>query len=50
MSQIDWKKVEAEMKYLYELILYTLLVAHNWQIMIGETNKLSIHILANRHT
>ena len=29
MSQIDWEKVEAEMKYFYKLILYTLLITHN---------------------
>ena len=43
MSQIEWKKVEAEVKHLYTLSIYTLLVAHNWQIMIGEiTNKQTI--------
>ena len=30
MSQIDWKKVEAEVKqHLYTLPLYTLVVTHN---------------------
>ena len=29
MSQIDWKKVEAEVKHLYTLPLFTLLVTHN---------------------
>ena len=32
MSHIEWKKVEAEVKYLYTLPLCTLLVTHNWQI------------------
>ena len=50
MSLIDWKKMEAEVKYLYMLPLYTLLVAQNKQLMIGETHKLNIHILTNIHT
>ena len=29
MSQIDWEKVEAEVKYLYTLPIYTLMVTHN---------------------
>ena len=28
-AKIDWKKVEAEVKHLYTLTLYTLLVTHN---------------------
>ena len=39
MSQIDWKKVEAEVKHLYMLPLYTLLVTHNFFIMIREINN-----------
>ena len=39
MSHIDWKKVDAEVRHLYALPLYTLLVAHNYQIMIGEINN-----------
>ena len=41
MSQIDWKTVEAEVKYLYTTYLYTFLVARELQIMIGETNKIT---------
>ena len=49
MSQIDWKKVEAEVKYLHTLPLYTLLVTHNWQIMINEIdNKQTKKKLTNK--
>ena len=34
MSQIDWEKVEVEVKYLYTLPLYTLPVTHNYQVYI----------------
>ena len=29
MSEIDWEKVEVEVKYLYMLSLYTLVIIHN---------------------
>ena len=42
MSHIGQKKVEAKVKYLYALPLYSLLVAHNYQIIFDETNKLKL--------
>ena len=49
MLPICWKKVEAEVKHLYMLPLYTLLVTCNLQIIIGEmqnkpTNKQIKHL------
>ena len=34
MSQIDWKMVEAEVKHLHTLPLYTLVVTHNLKIIL----------------
>ena len=40
MSLIEWKKVEAEVKFLCTLPLCTFLAAHNRQIMICEANRI----------
>ena len=42
MAQIDWKKVESEVKHLYMLPLCTLMVAQNWTITI-DNNKIIIN-------
>ena len=49
MSHTEWKKEEEEVKYLYTLPLCTLLVTHNWQIIICEANKQK-HVHAYKYT
>ena len=50
MSEIDWKKAEAEVKYICTCPLFTLLLMHNWQIMIGEASKQKHSCATNTHT
>ena len=50
MSQIDWKKVDAEERYLYTHPPYPFVETHNWQAIIDEQRKINIHMPTNKHT